>query len=306
MFLLKSLKFPVTIFFVSFLIININLLLAQTENLTEESLFQGVREELFKAKNQQVDILSPKNYKNAWDEYGLAYEKFKKGGELKEIQKRLEKVKGYLAEAYKTAEVARVHFANLLQAREKALKANAPEFAPDLYELAKKAFEDASLRIEAGDLNGAREKAKTAEIKFNQAELKAIKGSILGEAKKSIEEAKLKARADKYAPLTLKNSEDLLASTEQLLNTERYAAEDATAKAEQSAYQARHAIYLSSKLQNLKIDYTSLEKLVLEQENLITQIAKNLDYSPEFDQGSEKPVESIILAMDNLKREKKE
>ncbi|MCJ7497361.1 MAG: OmpA family protein, partial [candidate division Zixibacteria bacterium] len=83
-------------------------------------------------------------------------------------------------------------------------------------------------------------------------------------------------------------------------------AEDATVKAEQSAYQARHAIYLSSKLQNLKIDYTSLEKLVLEQENLITQIAKNLDYNPEFDQGSEKPVESIIMAIDNLKREKKE
>ncbi len=143
-------------------------------------------------------------------------------------------------------------------------------------------------------------------MKFNQAELKAIKGSILGEAKKSIEEARLKAKADKYAPLTLKNSEDLLASTERLLNTERYAAEDATVKAEQSAYQARHAIYLSSKLQNLKIDYTSLEKLVLEQENLITQIAKNLDYNPEFDQGSEKPVESIIMAMDNLKREKKE
>ncbi len=154
MFLLKSLKFLVVIFFFSFLLINANLLLAQTENLTEESLFQGVREELFKAKNQQVDILSPKNYKNASDEYGLAYEKFKKGGELKEIQKRLEKVKGYLAEAYKTAEVARVPFASLLQAREKALKANAPEFAPDLYELAKKALEEASLRIEAGDLNG--------------------------------------------------------------------------------------------------------------------------------------------------------
>jgi outer membrane protein OmpA-like peptidoglycan-associated protein len=306
MFLLKSLKIIVTFFVFLFLLINIHLLLAQTENLTEESLFQGVRENLAKAKSQQVDILSPKNYQNAWDEYSLAYEKFKKGGELKEIQKRLEKVKGYLAEAYKIAEVARVPFASLLQAREKALKANAPEFAPDLYELAKKALEEASLRIEAGDLNGAREKAKSAEVKFNQAELKAIKGSILGEAKKSIEEAKLKARADKYAPLTLKNSEDLLTSTEQLLNTERYAAEDATAKAEQSAYQARHAIYLSSKFQNLKIDYSSLEKLVLEQENLITRIAKNLDYTPEFDQGSEKPVESIILAIVNLKREKKE
>ncbi|HEX9912610.1 MAG TPA: hypothetical protein VGB01_05100, partial [candidate division Zixibacteria bacterium] len=92
MIILKSLKFPVVIFFFSFLLIIASQLFAQTENLTEESLFQGVREELFKAKNQQVDILSPKNYKNAWDEYSLAYEKFKKGGELKEIQKRLEKV----------------------------------------------------------------------------------------------------------------------------------------------------------------------------------------------------------------------
>ncbi len=83
----------------------------------------------------------------------------KKAGSLRRSN-RLEKVKTYLAEAYKTAEVARVPFASVLQAREKALKANAPEFAPDLYDLAKKSFEEAALRIEAGDLNGAREKLK--------------------------------------------------------------------------------------------------------------------------------------------------
>ncbi len=82
--------------------------------------------------------------------------------------------------------------------------------------------------------------------------------------------------------------------------------EDATSKAEQAAYQARHAIYLSSKFQNLKTDYPSFEKLSLEEENLISRIAKEVDYSPEFDQGPEKPVESIILAIDNLKQEKKE
>ena len=303
---LKSLKVILVFIILCFLLISTNLLLAQQESSTEESIFGGVRDELAKARNQQVDILSPKNFGKASDEYNLAYEKFKKGGELKEIKSRLEKVKTYLTEAYKIAEVARVPFVSVLQAREKALKANAPEFAPDLYDLAKKSFEEAALRIEAGDLNGAREKAKIAEEKFNQAELKAIKGSILGEARRLVEEAKTKAKADKYAPSTLKNSEDLLASTEQLLNTERYAAEDATSKAEQAAYQARHAIYLSSKFQNLKTDYPSFEKLALEEENLISRIAKEVDYSPEFDQGPEKPVESIILAIDNLKQEKKE
>ena len=170
----------------------------------------------------------------------------------------------------------------------------------------KKSFEEAALRIEAGNLNGAREKAKIAESNFNQAELKAIKGSILGEARRLVEEAKTKAKADKFAPVTLKNSEVLLASTEQLLNTERYAAEDATSKAEQSAYQARHAIYLSSKFQNLRLDYPAFEKFTLEEENLISRIGKEVDYTPEFDQGPEKPVESIILAIDNLKQEKKE
>jgi len=299
-------KVSIIVFLVFFLLINLNLLLAQPEGSTEESIFRDIREDLVKAKNQQVDILSPENYNKAWDEYNSAYQKFKKGGELKEIQKRLEKVKGYLAKAHKNAEVARVPFASLLQAREKALKANAPEFAPEIYDLAKKALEEASLRIEAGDLNAAREKAKLAEGKFNQAELKAIKGSILGEARKLIKEAKDKAKADRYAPSTLKNSEELLASTERLLNAERYAAEDATSKAEQAAYQARHALYLSSKFQKLKTDYPTFEKLILEHENLISRIAKNLDYIPEFDQGSEKPVESIILAVENLKQEKKE
>ncbi len=158
MFSVKSLKVTLVFFTLYTLLISTNLLLAQQESSTEESIFSGVRDELAKARNQQVDILSPKNFGKASDEYNLAYEKFKKGGELKEIKSRLEKVKTYLTEAYKIAEVARVPFATVLQAREKALKANAPEFAPDLYDLAKKSFEEAALRIEAGDLNGAREK----------------------------------------------------------------------------------------------------------------------------------------------------
>ncbi|HVP35355.1 MAG TPA: OmpA family protein [Terriglobales bacterium] len=306
MFPFRGLKSILVLLVLFFSLISTDLLLAQEQNSTEESIFGGVRDELTKARNQQVDILSPKNFGKATDEYSLAYEKFKKGGELKDITNRLEKVRTYLADAYKTAEVARVPFASALEARDKALKANAPEFAPDLYAVARKSFEDAALRIEAGDLNGAREKAKIAENDFNQAELKAIKGSILGEARRLVEEARTKARADKYAPVTLKNSEDLLASTEQLLNTERYAAEDATSKAEQAAYQARHAIYLSNKFQSLKTDYPAFEKLVLDEENLISRIGKEVDYNPEFDQGPEKPVESIILAIDNLKQEKKE
>jgi OOP family OmpA-OmpF porin len=306
MFYTKNLKVLFLVIFILSLFINQNLTLAQEKSSTEEMLFGQTREELTKAKNQQVDILSPTNYGKAWEEYNLAYEKFKKGGELKGIQKSLEKVRMHLANAFKNAEVAQVTFASLLQARQRALKANAPEFAAKEYELAKTALEEASSRIEAGDLNSARDKALKAEREFNQAELIAIKNSILGDARRLVEEAKVKAKADKYSPLTLQISEKLLTSTEQLLNTQRYAAEDATSKAEQSAYQARHAIYLSNKLKNLKTDYPTLENLVLEHENYITRIGEVLDYTPEFDQGAENPTESIILAIENLKQEKKE
>lgn len=303
---LKNLRVLALITFIFSLFISQNLTLAQEKSSTEELLFGQIREELTKAKNQQVDILSPKNYSKAWEEYNSAYEKFKRGGELKEIQKSLEKVRMHLAEASKNAEVAQVPFASLLQARQRALKSNAPEFAPKEYELGKKALEEASSRIEAGDLNGARDKALKAEREFNQAELTAIKNSILGEARRLVEQAKDKAKADRYSPQTLEISEKLLVSTESLLNEERYAAEDATSQAEQAAYQARHAIYLSNKLKNLKTDYPTLENLVLEHENYITRIGEVLDYSPEFDQGAEKPAESIILAIKNLKQEKKE
>ena len=83
MFSVKSLKVTLVLFTLVSLLISTNLLLAQQESSTEESIFGEVREGLAKAMNQQVDILSPKNFGKAADEYNLAYEKFKKGGELK-------------------------------------------------------------------------------------------------------------------------------------------------------------------------------------------------------------------------------
>jgi OOP family OmpA-OmpF porin len=277
---------------------------SQEKMETEETIFQQTRDNIAKAKNQLADILSPKNYENALKEYEKAYVKFKKGGELKEIQNGLIQVQAYLDQALKISEVAKVSFASVLESREKALKANAPEYAPELYEVAKKTFREAALKIEAGDLKKAQEKSPQVQEKFRQAELQAIKVNLLGNAQATIEKAKAEAKAGKYAPATLQNAEELLRATEDLLNAQGTATEDAQQKAEQSAYQARHSIYLANKIKEMKADYPEMENLILEQEELISKIAQEISYYPQFDSGSSKPVSSILLAIENLKNEK--
>ena len=265
-------------------------------------LFQKSTDLLNQAKAEQADLLSPISYARAVENYESASKDYDR---KKNIQKKIAAINQMLVSAIENAKLAKVTYPHLLTAREDALEANAVEFARDFYEKAEGFFFETAKTLEKGDINKAKQKSLNAEKSYRAAELFAIKASIIGNVKKHLKQAGGND-VHKYAPITFNRSRSLLAESEKILNSDRSAKSDARKKAEMAAYEVKHATFLSNVIQKLRKDDANWEKLWLQNEKYLTQVVTQLGFTPEFDQGFERPVHQAVEAINNLKQEKQQ
>ncbi|MGH7601355.1 MAG: OmpA family protein, partial [bacterium] len=106
-------------------------------------------------------------------------------------------------------------------------------------------------------------------------------------------------------PLTFGKGQALLAEAENILNTNRYAADTAREKAEAAEYEIRHATYLAEQIQRLKADERGWEKALLANELLVTKVSQAFNFSPQFDAGIAKPLDDIRSAIQTLREEER-
>ena len=265
-------------------------------------LFQKATELMNEAKAEQADLLSPTLYAKANEKYESASKDFDRG---KNVQKKINETNILLQQAIENAKLAKVTYPHLLTSREDALEAKAVDFAQNLYEKAEKLFIETARTLEKGDIKRAKEKSLTAERSYREAELVAIKASIIGNVKKSLKQAQDDG-VHKYALLTYQHSRKLLADAEKILTSDRSAKSDARKKAEMAAYEVQHAIFLADVIKKLKKDDANWEKLILQNEKYLSRIIAELGFEPEFDQGFDKPVNAAVDAIKNLKQEKQQ
>jgi outer membrane protein OmpA-like peptidoglycan-associated protein len=281
---------------------------ASAQQKVDDNLFQQIlgktQEKLNKAKAEQADILSPDFFGRAYKRFSEAKEDLKRGRSLTEIDKKLREVEADLDQAMQTAKVGKVAFATAVQTREDALKANAPQYAPQIYVTGDQFFTEAMRKLEAGDMNGAQKRAAEAERYLRDAELQAIKVSIIGNVRNQITQAQ-EVKVDKLVPATFAKAQALLTEAEKILNTDRYAAATAREKAEAAEYEIRHANYLAEQIQRMKADERQWEKLFLANEKMVAEVSKELGFSPQFDVGLEKPLNDIRLAVKTLREEQR-
>ncbi len=277
-----------------------SLVLAQDD--IKARVFQKTTDLLSQAKAEQADLLSPILYAKAVAIYEASSKDFDRG---KNVQKKITEINGLLESAIENAKLAKVTFPHLLVAREDALEANAIEFARELYEKAEGLFSETTKILEKGDINKAKEKSLNAERQFREAELVAIKASIVGNVKEHLKQAQ-DNDVHKYAPITFNRSQTLLAESEKILNSNRSAKTEARQNAEMAAYEVKHATFLANVIQKLKKDDANWEKLILQNEKYLSQIMIQLGFTPEFDEGFEKPVTTAVEAINNLKQEKQQ
>jgi len=275
------------------------------QSTAKEKFFSDYETLIEQIRSENAEILSPEFYIKAVSLYEEAIEAYEEKESQKVIREKLDESASYAHKALGVIQQAALSISMTLEARDAALSAEAPLYSEKLWEEAEEVFRDATLNLEDDDITDAKVYGNRATQIYNKAELLAIKNGILGNARDQIALAE-QAKADEYAFHTLTDAQNLLVETERLLEGDRYAKDEAVAKASRAVYQGKHAAYLSKTIKNLSEKEENWENLILKFEEIITDFGTLFNYQPEFDEGFESSVRTISAYIVALKAEKKQ
>jgi OmpA-OmpF porin, OOP family len=177
-------------------------------------------EDLRVAQQNQVDVLSPRNFSKA-KEYAEEARKTQEKDESKQdVLKSIGMAKAYLNLANEQMARVKPSAEAILSAREEAIFAGAPRLVSKKFNYAEDDLKKAASSSEKN--RASLETDKRAELQRNYLDLQveAIKIAQLDPAKKSIEKAKSEG-ARRYTPKTLASAEAKVEVAENLIETDR-------------------------------------------------------------------------------------
>ncbi|NCA84014.1 MAG: hypothetical protein EOM83_00390 [Clostridia bacterium] len=259
----------------------------------QASLFDDVNKSMQMAKNAQADVLSPRAFGDAMDEYNDAKEEYDKNGDLADIREKIAEANSKFREATENTKVSAVMFSSALSARIDAISAEAEKYVNEMWKEAEEEMKEAAEKLEKGDANKAEEKAIEATSLYRKAELESIKANYLNNAKKLLEKAD-DDKVYKEAPKTIAEAQSLVAQAEKELLENRYDTDDARYLAKEAEYKALLAINIAKEEEILEDkDFETEDYLLMSYDPLI-RIGESLNLKVKFDKGVDIPVSEII------------
>lgn len=250
-----------------------------------------------KARAEQIDVLSPTNFANAVEAYEAAVKDSERGRNSERVRSNLAKGATAVANATAAAAAVRKELASAVRAREDAITAEASRYAAEAWGKAAERFKDAVMRVERNDLKTAQRRSAESEVLLRDAELIAIKGKLLNEARALIAKAD-EAKVERHAPRTLQAAKRHLADAEQEITRNRYDVTVPKNLADQAVYEARHALYFAGLIQSVlkkeDDDQFGMEEMLLGFEEPLKRIAAELEVQPRFDEGYLRTIQDLL------------
>ena len=196
-----------------------------------------VATELKEAKQNQLDVLSPRNFDKAQDYYAKAREQREKNKDNSEVLKSVGMARAYLNLASEHSERAKSSAAGVLRAREDAIAANAPTLVPKAFAKADHEFKEETYDAEKNRASIRASKRADLQRNYLDLQVEAIKVAQLAPVANSIDLAK-KHGARRYAPKTLASAEakyDLAANVIETDRNNKAAIDEASMSARKEA-----------------------------------------------------------------------
>lgn len=275
---------------------------AFSQNALRDTFFKDVDVRRAEAEEANASLLAPRAYGDATDAYRDAEEGLARGRNIEYVRRKVSDAERDFVKARTAAQLAKTVLAQVMKSRQDAANARAPQLAPDIWEKAQREFADAIRELESGDLKSAKRQDIEATTLYRDAELIAIKAQYLSETRRLLADAE-RARVGRYAPITLGKAQRLLAEAERELNENRYDADRPRSLARQANYEAKHAIYLSKVVQEVRDKDRTVEELVLRWEEPLQQVAASADILPEMSQGPEQVELELVTFIENIRNQ---
>ena len=251
------------------------------------------------AAGSEAALLAPESFENGDETLEAASEGYEKGRNLDRIRKNLADSEELFRRAETAAKTASKDLGKLIEARQAAIEANAPELDADAWRRADKGFRQTAVYLERGYREESLRLAEDTAEQFRKSELIAIKSGLLQDTRSLIGQAR-KDRVQKNAPRTLVQAEELLSRAEAELESNRYDMDLPRELARQANYEARHAIYLSQFIASQKKSGRTTEDTILTLEEPLRKVAAAADIVAEFDKGSEPPAKKTVTYVEEL------
>jgi len=247
-------------------------------------------------------LLAPRSYGEGLEAYEDAEAGLERGRNIEYVRRKAGEAEQNFRAAEKAAELAQTALAQVMKSRQDAANARAPELATETWERAQREFGNAIRYLERGDLKNAKKNDIEATTFYRDAELIAIKAQYLSETRRLLDDAD-RARVGRYAPITLGKAKQLLADAERELNENRYDTDLPRSLARQANYEAKHAIYLSEVVRDVRDDNLTVEELVLQWEEPLASIASMADITPAMAEGHDDLELELVNYVENQRNE---
>lgn len=261
---------------------------------TLESQLEATATRYAEARAQHLNLISPRNFERAAEQLARAQQDHRQGGRIEEILNKLRESNQALDRGEGLREIGEVLMRGALAARERALAANAPDFAAERWGAAEKKAQEAGRKVEDGNQNDARSRASEAETLYGNAELQAVRNSVLGEARR-LREGALAARADERAPRTLAGADTLLGRADASLGVDPSQPSEARELATRAADGYAHSTWIAALSDSVRRREVTTETVVRRHEAELIGIAEALGLQAGFARGSG-PVAADVVA----------
>ena len=262
--------------------------------------FKDTDELLNQATDLQASILAPMSYAAAEKAYQTA-RKYTEQGRLDTATKYLVKANASLRVSIEAAKIGAVVFKDSIDARERAVTANASQFEPLLWSKAETELTKATRKLEGGNAKNAGVEANRVAMSYSAAELAAIKTSIVGNSRVLIAEAEADPnKVSRNAPITLAQARSLVAQAEAKLDANRYEIAEPEGLAAEAEYQAKHAMYLASQAAMLSARQMTAEELILKWEKPLRELANTLEVTTDMTAGYSVASEAALTRATSL------
>ena len=275
---------------------------AVAQDELRKTFFKDVDAARAAADAANASLLAPRSYGSATKDYDYAELGLNRGRNIEYVRNKAGSAERHYKTATAAAELARTVLSQVMKSRQDAANAKAPELSPEIWDKAQRDFGSAIRYLERGDLKSAKRKDIAATSLYRDAELIAIKARYLTETRRLLADAD-RARVGRFAPITLGNAKQLLAEAEKELNENRYDTDRPRNLARQANYEAKHALYLSEVVRDVRDKDLTVEQLVLQWEEPLIQISGAADIVPAMSDGHAELTAELVTHIENQRNE---
>ena len=298
-----SICFRTIIILCLFFIISISNVFSQDNQLT--NCINSVNGVLNIAREENASTYAPRNYQKGMEILQDAKARELKKNKIDIICKKTLQAENYFSDSIESAKMAQMILSTSIISHQNAANVNAEKLANAIWSKAERSFDEAIRNNERGNSDRSKALNEETTILYEMAELVAIKNLYLNSTRTLIANAE-ELKASRYAPITLEKAKNLLRKAEDLLDQNRYETEVPLDIVKQANYEAKRTIYLATLTKDIRDKEMTVERLILNWEKTLIQIASAADIAPVMVDGYselEQQLTTYILNLQHLNNE---